>query len=184
MSPRKTPARKKDETYAEYLAFRAIRWIGSIQSLVFHTAGFVIAFLFYFIGADFNTILLVVTTVLSLEAVYLSIFAQMTLNRHSDELEDIQEDVGDIQEDVGDIQEDMTDIQEDVTEIAKDVDEIQEDVDEIQKDVDEIQEDVEEIQEEDQSPVSVSVDPAMLSRIEISVRQLGEEIAEMKRRGK
>ena len=156
MSARKTLPRKKDETYAEFLAFRAIRWIGSIQSLVFHTAGFVISFLLYFLGAPFNTILLVVTTVLSLEAVYLSIFAQMTLNRHSDELEDIQEDVG----------------------------EIQEDVDEIQEDVDEIQKDVEEIQEEDQSPVSVSVDPAMLTRIEQSLKELGQEIAEMKRLGK
>ena len=171
MSARKTPPKKKDETYAEYLAFRAIRWIGSIQSLVFHTAGFIVSFLLYFIGINFNTILLVVTTVLSLEAVYLSIFAQMTLNRHSDELEDIQEDVGDIQEDVEEIQED--------------VDEIQEDVDEIQKDVDEIQEDVEEIQEEDEAAhVQVSVDPAMLTRIEQSLKELGAEIAEMKRRGR
>lgn len=164
MSARKTLPQKKDETYAEYLAFRAIRWIGSIQSLVFHTTGFVLSLFLYFAGVSFNSIMLVVTTVLSLEAVYLSIFAQMTLNRHSDELEDIQEDVGDIQEDVG---------------------EIQEDVDEIQKDVDEIQEDVEEIQEEDDSSdVSVSIDPAMLARIEQSLKELGTEIAEMKRRGK
>ena len=171
MSARKTPPQKKDETYAEYLAFRAIRWIGSIESLIFHTAGFIISFMLYFLGVNFNTILLVVTTVLSLEAVYLSIFAQMTLNRHSDELEDIQEDVGDIQEDVEEIQED--------------VDEIQEDVDEIQKDVDEIQEDVEEIQDEEEvHETHVMVDPAMLSRIEQSLRELGTEIAEMKRRGK
>lgn len=185
MSPRKTQARRKDESRADYASKRAVQWVGSTPSLIFHTAAFAGSFSLYFFGVALETILLVVTTVVSLEAIYLSIFVQMTLNRHSNELEDIQEDVEDIQEDVGDIQEDVGDIQEDVDEIAKDVEDIQEDVDEIAKDVDEIQEDVEEIQEEDEADaVAVSIDPAMLSRIELSLKQLGEEIAEMKRRGK
>lgn len=185
MSPRKTRARRKDESRADYASQRAVKWVGSLPSLIFHTVAFIVSFSLYFFGVALETILLVVTTIVSLEAIYLSIFVQMTLNRHSTELEDIQEDVEDIQEDVGDIQEDVGGIQEDVDEIAKDVDEIQEDVDEIAKDVEDIQEDVEEIQEDEESaPATVSIDPAMLSRIELSLRQLGEEIAEMKRRGK
>lgn len=177
MSPRKTRARRKDESRADYASQRLVKWVGSLPSLIFHTTAFVVAFCLYFFGISFDTILLGLTTIVSLEAIYLSIFVQMTLNRHSNELEDIQEDVEDIQEDVGDIQ-------EDVDEIAKDVDEIQEDVEEIQEDVDEIQGDVEDIQEDEESHTTVSIDPAMLSRIELSLRQLGEEIAEMKRRGK
>lgn len=156
MNAPKTPSRRKGETRLEYMSFRAIRWVGSTQSLIFHTTLFVVAFLLYFLGGDFQTIMLVVTTVVSLEAVYLSIFAQMTLNRHSKDLEEIQEDVGDIQEDVEDIQ----------------------------KDVDEIQEDVEDIQEEDdEQEKHPAIDPAMLERIEHSLRELGKEIAEIKRRG-
>ena len=156
MASRKaTPPRRKGETLLEYMSFRAIRWVGSIQSLVFHTAIFVASFLAYFFGGNFQTILLVVTTVVSLEAIYLSIFAQMTLNRHSKDLEGIQEDVEDIQKDV----------------------------DEIQEDVGEIQEDVEDIQEEDATADEPGIDPAMLGRIEASLRELGKEIAEMKRRG-
>ena len=144
------PPRRKGETLLEYMSFRAIRWVGSTESLIFHTTAFVISFAAYFFGADFQTILLVVTTIVSLEAVYLSIFAQMTLNRHSKELEDIQEDMEDIQEDVSEIQEDVEDIQEieDITETAEE-----------------------------------TAEKAVLVRIKHSLKELGLEIAEMKRRG-
>lgn len=71
--------------------------------------------------------LLVLTTIVSLEAIYLAIFIQMTVNRQARELAEVSGDVEDIQEDI---------------------EEISHDVDEIQKDVDEIQEDVEEINDE------------------------------------
>ena len=114
MSARKTQARKKEESYAEYVSFRAVKWVGSLPSLIFHTVAFAGSFSLYFFGFDFNSILLVVTTIVSLEAIYLSIFVQMTLNRHSEELEEIQEDVDEIQEDVDEIQEDVEDIQEEI----------------------------------------------------------------------
>ena len=74
--------------------------------------------------------LLFVTTIVSLEAIYLSIFIQMTVNRQAQNLAEVSEDVEGIQEDI---------------------EEISQDVDEIQKDVDEIQEDVEEITDEEDS---------------------------------
>lgn len=110
-------------------------WVGSSSSFALHTVAFIAAFAVGIFGiADWTIILLVLTTIVSLEAIYLSIFIQMTVNRHAAELAEVSEDV--------------EDIQEDIEEISEDIDEIQEDVDEIQEDVDDIQEDVEEINEE------------------------------------
>lgn len=113
-------------------------WIGSTQSIVFHTIFFMGIFSLRLWGIPSSDILLLLTTIVSLEAIYLSIFIQMTVNRHTAELEEVSEDIEEIQEDVDEIQ--------------KDVDEIQEDVGEIQEDVDEIQEDVEEISDEKINP--------------------------------
>ena len=66
---------------------------------------------------DFEEMLLVLTTIVSLEAIYLSIFIQMSVNKSNKHIEVIKEDVNEIQN----------------------IDEIQEDIDEIQEDIDEIQ---------------------------------------------
>jgi len=170
MSARKTPPpRQRGEPFLEYVSFRATRWVGSTGSLVLHTAIFFLSFLLFFLGVPFDSILLVLTTIVSLEAIYLSIFIQMSVNRQTKQLREVSRDVEEIQEDVEGIQED--------------VEGIQEDVEEIQEDVEGIQEDVEEIQEDDADEEKVSLDPAMLLRIEHSLKELGKEIAEMKRRG-
>lgn len=107
-------------------------WVGSGSSLALHTGLFATAFILAATGeVDWDKMLLFVTTMVSLEAIYLSILIQMTVNRQAAELAEVSEDV--------------EDIQEDIEEISQDVDEIQKDVDEIQEDVDEIQEDVEEM---------------------------------------
>ena len=54
---------------------------------------------------NFDKMLLVLTTVLSLEAIYLAIFIQMSVNRSHEHIEDLKEDVTEIQEDIEDIQE-------------------------------------------------------------------------------
>ncbi len=118
------------------ISTKFIRWIGSPASLFVHTVFFGIMILMAFSDIGFDKVMLVLTTIVSLEAIYLSIFIQMTVNKHGQELEEVSEDIDEIQEDVDEIQ--------------KDVDEIQEDVDEIQKDVNEIKEDVQEIEEEKQ----------------------------------
>jgi len=86
-----------------------------------------------FLGVDWDEILLVLTTVVSLEAIYLAIFIQMSVNRSVESLQEVGQDVEEIQKDVDEIQKDVDEIQEDVDEIQKDVDEIQEDVAEEEK---------------------------------------------------
>lgn len=110
------------------------RGIGSIASIIVHTLIFAGVLLLGVLElTTWDTVLLVLTTAVSLEAIYLAIFIQMSVNQNTQSLKAVEEDVDEIQEDV-------EEIQEDVDEIQKDVDEIQEDVDEIQEDVVEIQE--------------------------------------------
>ena len=80
-------------------------WVGSYNSLVAHTFFFIGIFVLSAFGVSFSNILLILTTVVSLEAIYLAIIIQMTVNRHSEHLEDIADDIDDIQEDVEDLTE-------------------------------------------------------------------------------
>lgn len=61
-----------------------------------------------------DKVLLILTTAVSLEAIYLSIFIQMTVNRTTKSLAGVEKDIDNIQEDVEDLGEDVEDIQEDV----------------------------------------------------------------------
>src|SRR6218665_486754 len=117
-------------TVLEKIANGIIWWVGSIPSLIFHTVFFIISFaLPIFNIVEFEHMLLVLTTVVSLEAIYLAIFIQMSVNKSSEHIEDLKEDVGEIQEDIEEIQEDIDEIQEDIDEIQEDVEEINEDED-------------------------------------------------------
>lgn len=107
------------ETFFE----RLTSWVGSVPSLVVHTAVFIAAFLVAGLGyAPWDMVLLIVTTVVSLEAIYLAIFIQMTVNRQARDLHEVTEDVEEIQEDVEEILKDVDEIQEDVEEISEDWD--------------------------------------------------------------
>ena len=141
----------------ETLALSVTRWVGSIWSVIIHTILFVGAFILIFIGINVDRILLVLTTVVSLEAIYLSIFIQMSVNHQARALASVEKDIDEIAEDVEGIQEDVEEIAEDVTEIAEDMEEIQEDIDEIQEDVEEIAEDVEELQDETEDVFSKKI---------------------------
>ncbi|NUN11665.1 hypothetical protein HUU53_03395 [Candidatus Micrarchaeota archaeon] len=57
--------------------------IGSNLSLIVHTVVFAAFFAFYFLGVDLDRILLVLTTVVSLEAIYLSVIIQRSVNKQS-----------------------------------------------------------------------------------------------------
>ncbi len=104
---------KKFEEFSRKLTY----WIGSPQSILAHTVFFVGIFALRFFDFSSSDVLLILTTIVSLEAIYLSIFIQMTVNKHSEELEEVSEDIEEIQEDVEEIQEDVEEIQEDVEEI-------------------------------------------------------------------
>ena len=119
------------ETILDKIANGIMWWIGSIPSLVVHTLVFLSCFLLpIFNIVSFDKMLLTLTTILSLEAIYLAIFIQMSVNKSSEQIEEIQEDIEEIQEDIDEIQEDVEEIQEDIDEIQEDVEEINDDDDE------------------------------------------------------
>lgn len=102
----------------ERFSISATRWIGSVPSLVAHTVLFIGSFILVWLGFNLDRVLLVLTTALSLEAIYLAIFIQMTINRTTAQLEEVEEDIEEMSEDIGAIQENVEDIQEDVEEIT------------------------------------------------------------------
>lgn len=104
------------------------KFIGSKTSVILHTVVFVFMLTLPLFGVESNTVLLVLTTLVSLEAIYLAIFIQMTVNENTASLHEVEEDIEEIQENVDEIQEDVDEIQQDVDEISTDIDEIQEDV--------------------------------------------------------
>lgn len=130
---------------------------------------FIVIFSLPFFGFKLDTVLLVLTTVVSLEAIYLSIFIQMTVNENTKSLEEVEDDIEEISEDVEEIQQDVDEIQHDVDEIQEDVEEIQEDVDEIEKDV-----------QEDE--VDEKVENEKLNNIEMVLRRLLDEVENLKKK--
>ncbi|MCE9548807.1 DUF1664 domain-containing protein [Candidatus Nomurabacteria bacterium] len=111
---------RKFENFSKKLT----NWIGSVQSIIFHTIFFIAIFSLRLFNVSSTDVLLILTTIVSLEAIYLSIFIQMTVNKHGEELEEVSEDIEEIQENVDEIQEDVEEIQVDVEEIQGEKDSI------------------------------------------------------------
>ncbi len=151
------------------------KWLGSIPSLIVHTVIFLGTFALILLGFPADKVLLILTTFVSLEAIYFSIFIQMTVNRATESIEEVSEDVEEIQEEVGEISEDVEEISEDVEEVQEDVKEIGEDVEEISKDVDKIQEDavLDDRIDEKQNQV--------LENIEVQLQKLLRDIETLKK---
>lgn len=149
-------APRKNAKPLEHAARSLTHWIGSTQSIVAHTAAFLASFGAVVFGLlSFDRMLLVLTTAVSLEAIYLAIFIQMTVNRTTESL----------------------------SEVAQDIDEIQEDVDEIQEDIDELQEDVEEMSEEEQAEEERKRTQKMtLEEMQIGLKKLLEEVERLQKR--
>jgi low affinity Fe/Cu permease len=94
-------------------ALAVTRWVGSPQSIVAHTFVFLASFCLAWLQIlPFDRVLLILTTVVSLEAIYLAILIQMTINVHSEALEEVEQDIDEIQEDIDEIQEDVEEIYE------------------------------------------------------------------------
>lgn len=143
--------------------------IGTNASILIHTFFFVGIFALSFFGVGIDKILLILTTAVSLEAIYLAIFIQMSVNKTTKSLASVEEDIDEIQEDVDDIQEDVEDIQEDV-------DDIQEDVDHLETNIKDISEDYIDDEVEENDTVKI------LTSIEAQLNLLKEEIAELKKK--
>lgn len=140
MTPRNNTEKGQDEKKHSRLNIQASRLekfsaqatdrVGSVTSLVVHTVLFIGIFSLRVFGFSFEEILLILTTLVSLEAIYLAIFIQMTVNRQAAGLAEVQEDIEDIQKDVEEISEDIEDIQGEVKDMSEDIDEISEDLEE------------------------------------------------------
>ncbi|MDP3772422.1 MAG: DUF677 domain-containing protein [bacterium] len=117
----KTPKQK-----IEHAAVGITQWIGTTDSIIVHTILFLASLGLIVVGVRPDAVLLIVTTIVSLEAIYLSIFIQMTVNRNTKSLEEVEEDIEEIQEDVKEIESDVDEISEDVEELSEDMDKIQE----------------------------------------------------------
>ena len=123
--------REKNIQFLTKVTDGIIWWIGSIPSLIIHSLVFLTAFLLPLFGlVEFDKMLLVLTTVLSLEAIYLAIFIQMSVNRSQEHIDDIREDIEEIQDDIEEISEDIEEISEDIDDIQEDIEDIAEDEDE------------------------------------------------------
>ena len=166
----------KQDKHHVSLIERFTRWIGSTSSLVFHTIAFIAAFsvgVFHIV--PWELVLLVLTTLLSLEAIYLAIFIQITVNRNTASLREVEQDIDEIQVDIDEVQEDVAEISEDIDEVQVDMAEISEDIDEIQEDIDEVQED---IQEDDQAGRKRG---AMIDEVSATLQKLLKDIEELKK---
>lgn len=116
-----------DPRNIEKTALQITRAVGSPPSIVIHSILFLGSFALAYWGfVDFDRMMLLLTTIVSLEAIYLALFIQMTINYQSENIRVVQEDVEEISEDVGEIQEDVEELQEDVEEISEDVEEMSE----------------------------------------------------------
>ncbi len=154
---------------------RIIAWIGSVPSLIFHSCVFT-GFLLLTLWGPFprDLVLLVWNTIVSLEAIYLAIFIQFTVNRNTKSLREVEQDIDEIQEDVDEIQ-------EDVEELGEDFDDIQEDIEEISKDIDEIQEDVEELNEEESEEEKMHRDHAAnIDKLTQDIRRVLQDLETLK----
>jgi len=166
-------AAETKESRLERFAFSAIRSVGSIPSLVIHTIFFVVIFGMQFFGFTFDQIMLILTTVVSLEAIYLSIFIQMSVNRQTARIEEVSEDVEEISEDVEEISKDIDIIQEDVKEIGEDVEEISEDVEDLG----------EELEKDDrEDSAERTEDLARLAKMEGALEELLRQVRAMEKK--
>jgi methyl-accepting chemotaxis protein len=149
-------------------------WIGSTASIIIHTIFFIGIFTLRWIGFSLDQILLILTTAVSLEAIYLAIFIQMTVNRNTQSLAGVEEDLEELGEEVEDIGEDIDRVGEKVEDLDEGLDELSEDVEEISEDVDKIQaEDAEDARHDLATRTAID-------KIDVSMGQLMREIEALK----
>lgn len=119
----------KKDNIVDMLSKKATIWIGTPASILVHTILFVGIFALGLFGFGMDQILLILTTAVSLEAIYLAIFIQMTVNQHTESLENVEDDIEEIQEDIDELEQDVDDLEEDSDLIQRDVEELSGDID-------------------------------------------------------
>ena len=86
------PSKERIEEFATVITQR----VGSISSLVWHTIIFLAFVPIHWLGVSWSTILLVVTTAVSLEAIYLAILIQMTVNKENIYISQLEQKIADM----------------------------------------------------------------------------------------
>ncbi len=159
--------RERQKIIMEKGAENITKWVGSAASVTAHTIMFIVAFALPLLEiVSFERMLLVLTTIVSLEAIYLSIFIQMSINMNNQNIEIIQEDIEELGTDIEELGTDIEELGEDIEEIQKDVDELGTDIEELGEDLEEISGDIEEIQKD-------------VDELGTDIEELGEDIEEL-----
>lgn len=182
---------EQPQSFLEKISLVIPNSVGTTTSLVLHSIFFIGIFSLRFIHVPYADILLILTTVVSLEAIYLSLFIQMTVNRNTESLKVVEEDIDDIQEDVEEIGGDFEEIQEDVEGLESNFKRVHKNVDDIQEDVEDISEDIDKMQLADTTAQSASRSGAggdslaiitkHLEQITSDIHHLKEEVSNLKR---
>lgn len=86
--------------------------IGSFASIIIHTILFIGIFALRFLNVPLDDILLILTTAVSLEAIYLSIFIQISVNKQLQDFKEVSKGIDEIQENVEDLQKDVEEMDE------------------------------------------------------------------------
>ncbi len=158
----------KDQYKIRKAALGVTNWIGSPASIVVHTILFLLSFVSVGAGwLSFDRMLLILTTIVSLEAIYLAIFIQMTINFTTQELAEVGDDIEELQEDIGEIQENVGELQEDVEGISEDVEEMT----------------VEEAGEEAEEEARKDEQKKTLTDIQADLRKLMQDIVKLQKNG-
>lgn len=106
----------KSLTKIDQLSNSFTKFLGTPLSIVLHTVFFIGIFLLVPLGFSLDQVMLILTTAVSLEAIYLSLFIQMSVNKASESLRDVEEDIEEIQEDVEQLDDNLDEVQENVEE--------------------------------------------------------------------
>ncbi len=117
------PHKMREFSAVEKLSIKTTQWIGTPLSILVHTVFFIGIFSMRRFGYTTEEILLILTTAVSLEAIYLGIFIQMSVNRQDARLRMVRKDIKEISEDIEEIQEDVEGLGEDFEEISEDMEE-------------------------------------------------------------
>jgi DNA repair ATPase RecN len=100
--------------------------VGSTASIIIHTLLFLFFFASHWIFSwPYDFILLVLTTVVSLEAIYISIFIQRAVNQQSVRLQEVEETLDDVEETLDDVEETLDDVEDSIDEDLDDVQSMQ-----------------------------------------------------------
>ncbi len=109
------PRKKTKLNQLESMSVKITDWVGTPKSIIAHTLAFAATFMLILFGIKADTVMLLLTTLVSLEAIYLALFIQMTVNRQAKSISEVEKDIDEIQEDVEaieDIQEDLSELQD------------------------------------------------------------------------